>query len=338
MTDGGPNSNQLQLDSHRNPALFWTMAYKVSDAIMALEQFGVLSELAVVPASSEELAERCGLSAGPLSCVLTLLATANVIEQIGTRFSLPAGTRAALPAIRLESQTRNWHAANGSLVAMLKNCAGSDPFQSMDREEDSLSLQDYQEAMASTARALASHFFRHAKLSGEITVVDIGGSDGALAGYLAKLLLSAQFTVIDLPRSRSGFDRRTAVTGSSLRMRFVADDVTRPDHLVHEVAKADLAIMSNLLHLLPKDQIENLIALLRTNLKPGAKVAIYDQFLHLGQLGIANLMVIDWICVGSQFDLDSTAMVRLLGHAGFVDVISKQIPGIPGAIVIGVVP
>ncbi|HEX7635953.1 MAG TPA: methyltransferase [Noviherbaspirillum sp.] len=319
-----------------NPAMFWSMAYKVSDVLMVLTEAGALERLAQAPATADALAVAVGWQAGSLAKLLDLLVTAGVLEKSDAAvYAVPSTTRSVLPVVVMEAQVRRWHAANRSLLTVLETGVGADPLGQIQEQNF---LSNYQQAMAASARALALHIHRYARLPRQGTILDIGGADGALAEQLALLQPQTDFCIIDRPPVREHFEMRMARVTAPQRFRFSADDITQPQALQREADTAIAAIISNVLHLLCDRQIRELLRLLCSELPSGARVVIYDQFLDPTQFSAANLMVVDWVNLGAEFELADGDMAELLAGAGFIDISSRRFPLIPGALVCASVP
>lgn len=325
-----------QLASHKgNAAMYWSLAYKVSDALMLLTNGGALARLAAEPMTAPALAERLGWQSGPLATVLDVLVRAGVLEQDEAHYRVPAATAAVLPLIVMESQVRQWHGANHSLQKMVQKGVAADPLSQI---QDASYLDNYQAAMSASSRALALHLFRHGGLAKALKVVDIGGADGAVVEHLGQLMPAAAFSVVDRPQVASHFQRRMATLAQPERFRFVADDVTHPDALLALAVDADVVIISNLLHLLGAQHIRALLLALKQVLQPGCRVLVYDQFVDTDQFDVASMMVVDWVNLGSLFDLCDSDMATLLDTLGFAGVAARRFRLLPGALISASIP
>lgn len=318
-----------------NAAMFWSMAYKVTDALMLLANGGALARLCTEPASALTLAQAMGWQAEPLEKILEVLVRASVLEVRDSLYQVPAATVAVLPLIVMESQVRQWHASNQSLSRMVEHGIAANPLGEI-REVSYLG--NYQDAMAASSRALALHLFRHGGLPRNGHIVDIGGADGAVVEQLAKLMPGTSFTVIDREPVAPHFRCRMAGAVLPGRFDFVADDVTAPAALFAVVAKAEAVIVSNLIHLLSATQIRALFAALKSALPRDCRVLVYDQFIDPGQFDAASLMVIDWVNLGSHFDLGEDGFAHQLAMLGYADTSAHRFPLLPGALVCARVP
>lgn len=329
MRTQGPSA--LPLDAVTNPAMFWIMAYKMTDSLMVLAESGAIDALIEQPRSAQALAKSLALHTESLSMLLKLLVSAGILEAIEDRYAVPATTQMMLPMIFLETRLRHWHATNRSLLQTLQKGTGSNP---LDDINDEKFLTNYQDAMASSARSIALHLFRYGRIGEATHVLDLGGADGALVERLAGMMPHASFTVVDRPAVEHYFDRRMAVASPRISARFVADDITCPAALLQVAARADGIVISNLLHFLTKPQISTLLVSLQSVLPSDSRLFIYDQFLTANRLDTARLMVVDWINLGAGFDLCESDMVELLDSLGFTAVTAQRFGSLPGALVI----
>lgn len=318
-----------------NPMMFWAMAYKVSDILMALTEAGIIERLIRASATAEILAAERGWDGAALARYLDLLALSGVLTSENGCYGVPPGTQATLPLVAMEAQVRRWHATNRSLWKILETGKGAEP---LTRIDDPTFLGNYQRAMAASARALALHLYRYAELPRTGTIVDIGGADGAVAQQLSTLLLESDFCVIDRAPVEEYFDARIATFAAGDRIRFRVGDAASPGSMTAEVESARAVLISNLLHLLPPADIRRLMAFLRETLGTGARVILYDQFIAAGEFSAADLMTIDWAYLGAAFGMTDGDAVALLEEHGFVDVRQRRSPQLPGALISGTVP
>jgi hypothetical protein len=334
LSDNAPITSGMRAPSG-NPAMFWAMAYKVSDVLMTLTEKGLIADLAQAPTTADELASVHGWKVAPLRAFLDLLVTTGVLMRSEGRYSVPSATQAVLPIVTMETQVRRWHGSNRSLQNVLETGEGAKPLTQI---EEADFLGNYLRAMASSARSLALHIYRYASLPNEGLIVDLGGADGALARHLSALLPRMQFCVVDRAPVRQYFDAHATANQTDARIRFVDDDIVAPEKMQGEVTQAQAVIISNVLHLLSEGEIHALLRFLRANLPEAARLVVYDQFLDAGQLSAADLMLIDWTYLGTTFNLADDAMAALLVEHGFVNVGSRRFPLLPGALVYGSAP
>lgn len=336
---GARRMGAATIDPGASPAarmLHWSMAYKLSDLLMELHASGVLARLGREPATAQDLAAEFRLWAPAVDRALALLALAGIVEQAaGGHYVLPSECRDGLALVALERQVRDWHGANRSLASVLATGRGGDP---MDGATADFAAA-YGAAMAGSKRAVALALARLADLPGATSILDVGGSDGTLVALLAARAPHARLTVADRDVVAPLFAARMAAAGLAGRARFVAcdlrDDADLGADLGPAAEAADLAILSNLLHMLDTDARARLLTALRHRLPKGATVVVYDQFLHPSHtVDAAALMTLDWLNCGSLFDLDETACAAELRDCGFAEAVPRRFPMLPGAFVV----
>lgn len=318
------------IGSSHNSAMFWSMAYKVSDALMLLAREGALTHLIANPCEAQVLAEKMGWQMTPLNKVLDLLVHAGLLEKNELNYHVTPATEAVVPLIISESQVRDWHASNQSLSKMVSQGIAADPLNQI---KEISYLDNYQGAMASSSRALSLHLFRHGRLPRAGQVLDIGGADGAVVEQLSTLMPNASFVVVDRPPVQAHFDKRIKALDDPLRFQFISDDVNNPSALLEQAKTADAVIISNLLHLLNPAQINALLSRLKDVLPADCQLLIYDQFVDPDKFDVASLMVVDWINLGALFDMSETDMATLLETFGYSSVTARRFPLLPGALV-----
>ena len=126
--------------------------------------------------------------------------------------------------------------------------------------------------------------------------------------------------------------------GSSVR--FVCADLTRPDIGTNEVvSRADVVLLSNVLHLLSRRERLALLRTIKKNLPPNGRIMIYDQFIRSdGQLDSTNLLTFDWLLHGCMFRYSEDEFGKELSDLGFVSICQKRMSGLSGALLAGEVP
>lgn len=325
----------LREKDHGAQLMFWAMAYKVSDALFALSQTGVLEVLAKEPCDSNQLNEITGLDPAALSVLLYILSDAGVLERDGEDvFSLPASAAKLLPVIRLEDKMRQWHQQHASLKNALTTGKGSDP---MDQNPDADTVSIYKEAMANANRAVALHMRRFLlpSINGPLKIVDLGGADGSLLCTMSRTLKAAEFCVVDRAHMRSFFDKRIESIDSPQRFTFIGGDLVEPATYARALSTATAVIVSNVIHLLNDNQIGTLCQTLYENLPKGARILIYDQMpsSEKAPLDVPRLMTLDWLNCGTLFKLTAEEMTLRLTKIGFQKTQITKLSGLPGTLI-----
>lgn len=331
----GMRGSAATVDAGNSPGarmLHWLMAYKLSDLLMELHALGVLARLGREAATTDVLAAELGLHEAGLGRALALLTLAGIVEDEGSgRYRLPSDCRDGLALVTLESRVREWHIANRSLASVLATGRGGDPMDGATADF----VEAYGAAMAGSKRAVALAVARLIDLSGTRNILDIGGSDGALIALLAARAPQARLTVADRTVVAPLFAARMEKAGLAERACFVACNLRKDADLGAVAASADVAILSNLLHMLDTGARARLLTALHHRLPEGARVVVYDQFVRPSQtVDAAALMTIDWVNCGSMFDLDETVCAAELRDCGFSEAVPRRLAMLPGAFVV----
>jgi SAM-dependent methyltransferase len=312
-------------------AWYWANAYKVSVALFALLELGVLEALSGASHSAATLSHALKLSQTALEPTLQLVASVGVLEYAEGRFTLPPSTAAVLPLLLLEGHMSNTHIRRDVLVDVLKGTNAIDPMTRADAAE---LWPTYLAAMAVSTRTLAPHLIRLLRRGSEARLLDLGGADGALALRLSQFFGRFEATVIDRAQLEPAFHERVGKADDRAVYRFVAGDLRCPQAFAHEIARADVVVLSNVLHLLTSHEQHTLLQTLYDHMRPGAQLLVYDQFSPADvAFDTARFMVLDWLLCGYQFDCSEVTFGADLSRLGFADVLYRRPPGLPGAII-----
>ena len=323
-------------DDNNNEVLYWTMAYKMSDAILTLSDLGALDIMSNQPLSSKDVASELNLFSSALKPLLDLLVSGNVLECIQDKYALTTKAVTSLPMIKLEAKLRRWHFDNNSLAKILKTGIGSDPIVAV---KDKKLFDTYFDAMAHSIRSVALHMLHFTRLNESRNVVDLGGADGALVEQFSKFLpKDAVFTVVDRDTAMPFFKKRFTDLKEKDKFQFIAQDLTASlSDLSELINEADAVILSNVLHLISTNNRNILLKMLCDCMKKKAKLVVYDQFVStMSKTDAAGFMVVDWVNCGSLFDLNESDLVVSLEKSRLIKAKASRFPKLPGAIVYGI--
>jgi SAM-dependent methyltransferase len=316
-----------------NPIMYWAMAYKMSDALLTLSETGVLEFIKETDHSAEEIGIELNLSLPTLKPMLELMTSAQIIDKLADKYVMAKNVVNALPMVSLESDLRRWHFKNDSLMKSLRTGQTSNP---MENCKDGAFKSKYFMAMSNSMRSVALHIMHLCRLKGPVDILDIGGADGSLALELNRLVSHARFTVVDRDITKPFFNKKIETVKEKERFFFLEKDLFQPDALIDEIERFDVAIMSNILHLLSGEIRQNLLTLLVNKLKPNGKIIIYDQFVNNehAELDAAQFMVVDWLNCGAMFDVSESEFAEDLKKIGASEVTTKRFPNLPGAMIL----
>ena len=149
------------------------MAYKMSDAVMNLEDAGVLKSLSEKSWSCKDLAIRHCIGEEVLSSLLNLLVHAGILNEDETGYRLKQEQIGRLPVVTMEKNARNWHFGNQSLRKAMQGKEAGDPLETYTDSEK----ETYYSAMQSAIRNVGIHIARCVDISKTRKVVDLGGGE-----------------------------------------------------------------------------------------------------------------------------------------------------------------
>jgi O-methyltransferase len=326
-----PAQNAVVDDSDMHaPPLFWLMAHKISESLFALQRIGAL-ELLRHGSTLDNLARATRVSACALDVLLGVLLKTGMVERTEQHFRLTAETALHLPMIETERRLTDWHRDQRSLECSLSEGARMrDP---MDAIADEVLVSAYAHAMANGSRELALGILRCVDLQPGSTVTDLGGADGAVALELLQRRPMIRTTTVDRRVMQAPFERRRPFSFAD-RMSFLAADLRSPDSLALDaIRRSDVVLLLNTVHLLEERHIE---ALLQHILEAsGSTFVVYDLFRDSSnRLGIADLLCVDWMMIGSYFRDTEHDFVGRLARIGFRVLRTSGLPTLPGRFVV----
>ncbi|HEX7286694.1 MAG TPA: class I SAM-dependent methyltransferase [Candidatus Angelobacter sp.] len=309
----------------------WANAYKVSFSIFALNEVGVLRLIADDFLGAAEIAGLLGLDAELLTPMLELLASVGVLHQNQLGFRAQQGIETILPLLAMESRLSASHVTSARIASTLRTGKAADIFQSGNVQEY---IPLFTAAMRSSARTLAPHLVRFGNVRQARQVLDLGGADGSLALALARVAPHLSITVVDLPRMEQAFQNQISEHKAANAIRFHAADLRRPEELDGLLGKADIIIISNVIHLLTRSQREALYRTVQQHGAPGTRFLVYDQFIDdSGPLNGTHFMAVDWVINGVQFRETPQQLCEVLQRTGLRDTQVRRFPGLPGAVI-----
>ncbi|PCI41254.1 MAG: hypothetical protein COB46_04450 [Rhodospirillaceae bacterium] len=331
-----PNEPGVSVADQVSKLLFWSMAYKASDAIDAFVDTGIAQQLALAPMSAQALAQENDLQEDYLLVLLKFAVQLGLLRQDGAKFDLTEAAKTVLPLIKLEAHTRAWHMQNESLTKVLSGAGPQDPMADVSSETRTL----YDTALSGFARGLALSIRRIRDIPAGAKILDVGGADGSLALQLQKVGAARSVIVADRATVRPHFEQAMEMADSSKDIDFVGVDLTNPESLRDQVKSVDVIVVSNVVHLLPKPLRVRFWSMLREHAQPGTFCLVYDQFPGGGRgsgITASDLMVVDWIKCGVVFDFTAEQQGEEMRESGLTIRHIVSSPILPGEIVVSCV-
>lgn len=310
------------------------MSYKIADVVDVCERCGILEMLDREPAAAARISDALDLQPDHLGVLLGFAVRSGLLSIDGrAAYNLSPAARQHLPLIRLELWARRWHQENDSLYKVLRTGRRCDPMTG----DVSGMRHIYEAAMADAARLIAINIVRLDGLDGAV-VVDLGGSDGALAEALLRSKVASRVEVCDRATAEAGFKLRRDASVFAEQMRFHAVDLLRPTGLAGSLADASLVLMSNVVHLLSEAEREAIYVAIRKYAAGAVSLVVYDQFLTEagpvdGRLTTPDLMVVDWLKCGVPFDYTAERIGAEISRHGFITNVRNAV-GLPGRFIV----
>ena len=256
------------------------VGYWDSLALLALNELGVFAALKDGPRTAADLAEALGCDARLLDLLLRSGVSLELLEQAdggyangpeAAGFLVPGGWAFLGGALRyawdvLPAWARVVDGVrSGEPQLAAETYLGADPEQT-DR---------YVRAMHGRAMAMGRGVASVLDLTGHRRLLDVAGGSGAYSILLCQQTPGLSSTLCDLPGVLAVSTR--LVEGAGLADRVT----TRPwDLRTDELPPGhDMAVVSGLLHRLPPDEAQDVLARVHAALEPGGEVAVADVML-----------------------------------------------------------
>jgi len=292
-------------------------ARKFLAVLEAADAIGLLDRLSA-PAATTDLAAATNTRPELLERLLRVLGWHGVVTRdahgrwaAGPEMSVflgtPGGADDARGLLRIERWAAGDHLDAAGLVAALRGreCDTAVP-------EDVVG--DLGAAMAVGARSAAPHVARLPELRGVRHLADVGGGSAGYTVTLCRLHAGLRATVYDRAPMLKHAAAAVSRAGLDERVGLVPWDMT-----AHALpAGHDGALLSHVLHLLPRARRRDLLDRVRAAVEPGAVLVVHD-FLYDEPDPLSQLAgsAADWIATGSDFVLTSQELMEELAWSGF---------------------
>ncbi|MFY9806277.1 MAG: methyltransferase [Pseudonocardiaceae bacterium] len=291
-------------------------ARKILATIEAADEVGILELVADDMVSVDELSEQLELDRGMLLALLQVLGWNGVLDNHGEKWTLSVEyqrllggklDRGQLPLLRIERWAAHDHLNANGIVAALHG--HHRPPEIPERYVAALA-----DAMLVGAHASAPHVARVPELRGRRSLADVAGGSGGYAVWLCRLRADLRATVYDRPEML--VHTRSVIEEAGLAERITS----RAWNLRSEPVPAehDCALLSHVLHLLPRDARGDLLGRLRIAL-PGDGVLIVHDFVYEDPQPSSRLAAsaVDWLSYGTGFVPTNDTITAELREAGF---------------------
>ncbi|MGP7998705.1 MAG: methyltransferase [Streptosporangiaceae bacterium] len=307
-----------------------------SQVTSALARLGVPDQLAGGPLAVDELATRAGAAAGPLRRLLAAAAAYGLVSQdTAGRYTLtPDGellrsdVDGSARALAIGFFGPPIWASFGRTADVVQDPVPVNPaapggvfaYYAAHPEEAAWFAQGMGRATLILVSELARAEFR--PLAGG-RIVDVGGGQGTLLGYLLQAVPDATGVLLDRPEALAAAPAYLAGTGVARRVELVPGDFLR------DVPQGDLHVICHVLHNWADEQARTIIGNCARASQPGGGLMVIDQLLPDGpEPSVAHLMdLIMMMAVGGR-ERTRAEHEALLGPAGYTLVRDTPLTGV----------
>jgi 2-polyprenyl-3-methyl-5-hydroxy-6-metoxy-1,4-benzoquinol methylase len=296
------------------------------------QKMGIFGALLKGPATAGRVADQLDLQVPGTRLVCENLAALGVLDQDGHTFSVPGATRKWVDP-ESETYVGTWleHTASywewyGDLERIVRDGGSFEIHREPAEEEEYWRV--YITGQYELARLSADEVAKAIKLpDGASALLDVAGAHGWFSAALCKRHPGLRATVLDLSGSARVGREIIAAAGMSDRV----------EHREGDMFEADLggpydgALLFDIIHHLSGEQVTAVLTRMREAMKPGATVAILDNFRSDGSRQRASAAALSlFFHLTSGADLHSEAELgSYLREAGFSEPKHVRVRRIP---------
>jgi predicted O-methyltransferase YrrM len=300
--------------------------FQVSQALFAVAELGVATELLGGPRNVGDLATTVGAEPDALARIIRFLAQHEVFRISGDTVEITdlGRTLADGPADSLRNVARYFrqthYAPFGNLLETVRtgepaatSFFGEPFFEWIDENPELAKLQT--EAMAGFTQNARGNLLAVYDLPGGETVADIGGADGTLLVELLAARPERKGIVFDLPSVVSAAHATVASAGLAERVRIVSGD------FFESVPASDVYVLSAVLQDWDNDAALRILRNIAKAASPGARLVVIDMVVPEGGVVAAShptkMIDITMLAMLGGRQRDETEWRRLLADGGF---------------------
>ena len=304
-------------------------------AIMAGVNLGVFEALRDGPRTPADLAETLQLDRAALESLLRALAHVKYLKFRKDRYHLTSLARRTMVSgapLELTYYVR-WHATQWQFLERLESLVRTGRGIEFHRQLESRNeWRHYQRAMFEASRPDAATLARLAPIpAGATRLLDVGGGHGFLGAAICREHPPMRSTVIDLPQAIEHGCALATELGYSELVDFRAGDV-----LNDPLEAADAALLANFLHHLSVDEATSLLKRVRSVLRPGGTIAIWELEAPLSDRpnGHGDIAALFFRLTSTSEPLHGTQYASWLSAAGYSAVRVVRPRLMPGRILV----
>lgn len=316
--------------------LRYMFGYKVTYLLFFAAQYKLFDYL-VTPVTVQDIAEQLQLHSGALEIMLDIFTALGFLQKKDNQYQLVAGyqdlltsqtQQSMLPLLNMESYLLGNYNTFPAIDHAMTTGNARDLFNQ--NEKDGISAI-YGTAMDNGSRLAALHVARMFSSVQEGHILDLGGGAGSYSIKICNLNKHVQADIFDLADMQQVCEENIRQAGLTDRVHFTIKDA-RLDPIegtYHGI------LISNLLHLLTKAEIADLLQRCSQALRPDGCVVLHDFFLKADKVGpeIPLLFTIDWLLIGTNFNYSVLDIADLCRPLGLKVVESKFVENLPTSLI-----
>lgn len=306
-------------------------------AILEANRVGLFAVLEEVKEglSVEEVAERLGFSWEGTDVFLRALKGIGYLKQRNGRYQNSAlvkrwilDPKQGIPNF-LKFQFHGWLRLEHLKETLITGQPVKDYHEAVTKS--SMHQEIYTQAMREIARLFIPHFIKRVRLPQNAKrLLDIGGAHGDYSRALVRRFPGIKATVLDL-------------AGPITTAQHILDTEGNPEGIELRVGDAgkddlgtgwDVILLANVVHLLNRDQNQQLFRRIYNALVPGGVLLIVDQFMGLDRIkdSFTCLLSLNFFIVGGRC-YPRKDMEEMLKKTGFNRVRMKPFPFLPTSLI-----
>ena len=297
--------------------------------LLAADRAGIFASLDESPASSQEIAERFGISHRSAEAMLGVLAAAGFLTQLGGKFHLlDVAKDYLLPASPYycggwfdmwRTGAINHESVYNAIFEERAAYADVLDAENWESSPDGEQLERFTSTMHAASFPAAIGVATNGDFSGVSRLLDVAGGSGCFCIALASRYPDMALTVMELPGVCDIIPKYTTQYGLENRIGTYAADMFRDEW----PADYDAHFLSNIFHDWDPDKCLLLAKTSYAALPPGGRLFLHEELAndtHDGPLEtmLYSMNMVAWTRGGKQYSLNELEVI--LSEAGFRNV------------------
>lgn len=310
------------------------LGYCRSQGLGTVARLGVPDQLVAGPQTADDVAARCDADPESLYRMLRALAVEGVFEDLGERrFGL---TPLSETLTTEHPQSLRWFAASmcdaahwrpwghcfdvvSSGASQTEKVLGAGPWEYLSAHP--AEAQRFGQAMSSMSAQAISAITAHYDFSGLETIVDVGGSRGALLLALLATNPSLRGTVLDLPEVIDVSRREVEGHAHADRLEFTAGSFFES-----VPTGADAYVLKHILHDWPDRECSKILGVIREAIPDHGRLLVFDALLVPEAPPWAHWLDVHMMVLQNGKERSPDEFAALFAASGFELTLAQAIP------------